>query len=123
MVWRSDTRWTPRVVAPGSGGATSMKCAMQRKFPPRPLGTVFLFSVFFVSALSAQNSGFERRFSIRKPDIDAAVQQLKGSFQGHLPILEVFVSETNEPLDRYDRGYYECTAQITPGENGGSTIR
>ncbi|HTC62986.1 MAG TPA: hypothetical protein VK709_09090 [Candidatus Saccharimonadales bacterium] len=100
-----------------------MKYVMQKQFPSRSLGTIFLFFIFVSSALFAQNSGFERRFSNRRPDLDAAVQQLKGSFQGRLPILEGFVSETNEPLDRYDRGYYECTAQLTTGGNGGSTIR
>ncbi len=79
--------------------------------------------VFLPYAARAQEARFERRFPNSKPDVDAAIQQLQGSFRGHLPILEGFVTTPGDPLDRYDRGYYECTAHTSLDAGGETLVR
>jgi len=88
------------------------------------------FPLFFVCSLiaalwatkplSAQDSASERHFPNAKAEVDQAIQQLHGSMKGRLPILEGFVEEGRQPLDHFDRGFYECAAQVR--SDGGQTI-
>ena len=92
-----------------------------------------LCSLFLLSALAlavfspcvvrSQEVRFERRFPNGKPDVDSAIQQLQGSFRGRIPILEGFVTSPSDPLDRFDRGYYECAAQTSLDASGGTVVR
>jgi hypothetical protein len=42
---------------------------------------------------------------------------------GHLPILEGFANAGDHPLDRYQRGYYQATAEVVSNPSGGSVVR
>jgi hypothetical protein len=82
--------------------------------------------VVFVSCcgvLLAQESGIERRFPNTKAEMDGAVQTLQSSLKGRLPTLEGFVRPPGDPVERFDRGYYECSVQVTPDANGQTLAR
>ncbi len=76
-----------------------------------------------VKPVSAQDSRFERRFPNPKTEVDKALQEIQASAKGRLPILEGFVEERSEPLDHFDRGYYESSAKVISEAEGGTLVR
>ncbi|MFZ0803607.1 MAG: hypothetical protein WBQ09_01390 [Terriglobales bacterium] len=71
----------------------------------------------------AQGRPAERTFLQSKPVVEAAVRQLQSSTGGHLPVLDGFAAPGEQPLDRFQRGYYQCTIQVTSTPGGGSLVR
>jgi hypothetical protein len=55
--------------------------------------------------------------------VDQAIQQLHGSTKGRLPILEGFVEEGREPVNRFARGFYECAALVSSDASGLTFVR
>ena len=73
------------------------------------------------TAANAQTSS-EREFSQSPTIVKKAIQRLASATQGRLPTLDGFADPT-ESLERYQRGYYQCTAQVIPGRASGSVVR
>ena len=78
---------------------------------------------WLVSPTAAQSAPFERRFQNPKTAVDKAVQALCASTSGRLPILEGFVQTTDQSLDHYERGYYQCVARVASDTSGGTLVR
>jgi hypothetical protein len=78
--------------------------------------------LFCCVALWAQDSGYQRSFSISVDEAKAAVQTVSATSRGRLPTLEGFVQQTDLPIDRLEKGYYECTFQISAAA-GGTVVR
>lgn len=70
----------------------------------------------------AQTGPVERTFPARKNTVEKALRQLQPSMSGHLPTLEGFVLVGEHPLTRYQRAFYQCTAQVSEGP-AGSLVR
>jgi hypothetical protein len=89
--------------------------------------TFALLACCVVSCLSArafpQDSVYQRAFPVSPTEAKAAVQRESVTSKGRLPTLDGFVQQTDVPLDRYDKGYYDCSFQITAAPGGGVTIR
>jgi hypothetical protein len=64
----------------------------------------------------------ERLFHESKAQVNTAVQKLQPATSGHLPVLDGFVGSTTEPLERYSRGYFQCTIRVTEDVRGGSLV-
>lgn len=96
---------------------------MKRIFPSLLVACSLLASLCYVKPVSAQDSRFERRFPNSKAEVDNALQGLQGSLKGRLPILEGFVEETNEPLDHFERGFYDCVASVSSDAEGRTLVR
>jgi len=71
----------------------------------------------------AQGPPAERTFSQPKPVVEAAVRQLQASAAGRLPALDGFALAGEQPLDRFQKGYYQCTIQVASTPGGGSVVR
>ncbi len=71
----------------------------------------------------AQARPVERTFSNSVAQVQQAVDDLKSSSSGRLPILDGFVDVGDQPLKDYERGYYVCTLQVLPAASGGTTVR
>lgn len=65
----------------------------------------------------------ERAFPQSRISVEHALNQLHAYAAGPLPTLEGFASTGNRPLDRFQRGYYQCNVQIKPDSSGGSLVR
>jgi hypothetical protein len=65
----------------------------------------------------------ERMFSQSRPVVEAAVRQLQASTAGRLPVLDGFAVAGEQPLDRFQKGYYQCAVQVTSTPTGGSMVR
>jgi len=86
-----------------------------------------LFLAAFVLActttVSAQDAPAERIFRHSQMEIEKAVQALRTSSSGRLPVLDGFVGNVEQPLDRFERAYYQCSVQITPRVTGDALVR
>ncbi|MGA8153624.1 MAG: hypothetical protein WB952_21930 [Terriglobales bacterium] len=69
----------------------------------------------------AQTTPYERTFPESPAQVEKALKGLQSS-AGRLPVLDGFVVPGNHPLERYQRGYYQCTVQVNPSP-GGSVVR
>ena len=77
--------------------------------------------VLFAHVSSAQSVPYERTFPQSKAIVEKRLKELQSSSAGHLPALEGFTVPGDRPLDRFHRGYYQCTAQVSSTPSGGST--
>jgi hypothetical protein len=51
------------------------------------------------------------------------VQNVKSTARGRLPTLEGFVVDQTSPsLDKYDKGFYECSFDVAPAVGGGTLV-
>jgi hypothetical protein len=70
----------------------------------------------------AQGSSAERIYQESETAVDNALRQVHASIGGRLPVLDGFV-DSDQALDNYSRGYYQCTVQVTPATSGGTLVR
>jgi len=70
-----------------------------------------------------QSNPAERTFPQSKAAIERALKAMQTNMAGHLPILEGFANAEDHPLDRYQRGYYQATAEVVSTPSGGSLVR
>ena len=73
--------------------------------------------------VSAQSADGERVLAESKGAVEKAWKAMQASVGGRLPTLEGFASSGEHPLDRYERGYYQATLQVTALPSGGSRAR
>ena len=70
-----------------------------------------------------QSNPAERTFPQSKAAIEKALKTMQFNMAGHLPILEGFANVGDHPLDRYQRGYYQASAEVVSNPSGGSLVR
>ena len=83
---------------------------------------LFLLLTLLGGPAAAQTT-YERSFSKSVSDAQRAVDDLRESSSGRLPTLEGFVEPGDQPLDHYERGYYECTFHVAPTAAGGAVVQ
>jgi hypothetical protein len=88
----------------------------------RLLPALVLAVLFLPHFVFAQGPVSERVYQKSESDVHKALQQLHSSIGGRLPVLEGFVG-TDQALDNYSRGYYQCSVQMTPASSGGTLVK
>lgn len=91
----------------------------------RGINTAFVCAaaVLLPIRLLAQNAPTERSFPQSKTSIESALKGMQASMAGRLPVLDGFANPAEgRSLDRYQRGYYQATAEVTSAPNG-SVVR
>ena len=86
------------------------------------------FAILFLSALLhkvavAQDAVYQRTFPVSEGEANVAVQKIRDSSKGRLPTLEGFVQQADQAAERYDKGYFECTFQVSRTATGGTLVR
>ena len=86
--------------------------------------TVLLFILEFICSMPvfAQTDTYARSFSKPKSEVEQALKQLQTSSGQKLPILDGFVTATGQPLERYERGFYQFSVELVPGEGGATVV-
>jgi len=86
-------------------------------------GLILFITASCVFALCSenQNPSSERTFPQSKAAIEKVIKAL--TMSGRLPVLDGFAIPGERPLDRFQRGYYQCAVQIIPVPSGGSKVR
>ena len=87
------------------------------------LSLLLFFSVLFTGApVRAQSNVYARSFSQPKTVIEQALKDLQTSSGQKLPILDGFVGEAPQPLDRYERGFYQFSIDLVPNDHGSTVV-
>jgi hypothetical protein len=81
-----------------------------------------VLGVFTMPRAMAQIDASERAFPQSKAAIEKTLKSLQAALAGRLPTLEGFAA-SDHPLDRYQRGYYQASVQVTQAPSGGSVVR
>ena len=71
----------------------------------------------------AQTGAYERTFPQSKAAVESALKNLPGILSGRLPVLDGFANVGAHPLERYQRGYYQASVQVSAAPGGGSVVR
>jgi len=78
--------------------------------------------ILLVAVVTAQTSGYERSFPESKTTVEKILKEIPSSLAGRLPVLDGFAQPGDRPLDRYQRGYFQSTVQVTATPSGGSVV-
>jgi hypothetical protein len=91
---------------------------------------VCLLGIWWVPALLGlipcswgQNAAVERRFTQSKVVVEKALKDLRPALAGRLPVLDGFADPGSRPLDRFQRGYYQCEVAVSSTTSGGSLVK
>src|SRR5277367_534461 len=76
-----------------------------------------LGAILPMAVLHAQTPANERTFAQSKANIEKVLKGL-GPTSGRLPALDGFIVPDSRPIERFQRGYYQATVQITPAASG-----
>ena len=89
--------------------------------------TKFLLCFVFLASLAhetpAQAIPYARNFPMPRPQIEQALKDLQAYSGQKLPVLDGFVAPAEKPLDRYERGFYQFSIELLPGDAGGTIVR
>ena len=72
---------------------------------------------------AAQSAPSERTFPQSKLTVEKAIKQLQSSASGRLPVLDGFIRQGDRPLERFQRGFYQCTVQVSSTTSNGALVR
>jgi hypothetical protein len=87
----------------------------------------FLFSfvalAFFAVEAPAQAIPYARNFTSPRPQVEQGLKDLQAYSGQKLPVLDGFVALSEKPVDRYERGFYQFSIELLPGDAGGTIVR
>lgn len=89
----------------------------------RALLTLCCTILLLVESGAAQNTPYARTFAQSKARVEKALKELQPSSAGRLPVVDGFTVPGDRPLGRFQRGYYQCTVQLSSTPSGGSLVR
>ena len=75
-----------------------------------------------VSWAIAQVVPYARTFPRSKAEVELALKDMQASAGQKLPIVDGFVGAAPQPLDQYERAFYQFSIEVLPGTSGGATI-
>jgi hypothetical protein len=93
---------------------------------PRASSAALLVALFLISTVEmgwAEAGPYERTYPQSKSAIEKALKELQPAMSGHLPALEGFAVAGEHPLNRYQRAFYQSSAQVSAIAAGGSVVR
>ena len=84
--------------------------------------TLLLLTVSAARA-SAQATPYARSFAKPRTEVEQALKDFEAYTGQKLPTLDGFVAMGDKPLDRYERGFYQFSIELLPGENNATIVR
>jgi hypothetical protein len=86
-----------------------------------------LCTLVMLATLTASSHGQAVPYARSYPQPKAAIEQALKDLQAYsgqkLPILDGFVADVGKPLDHYERGFYQFTLELVPGDDGATIVR
>jgi hypothetical protein len=90
------------------------------------LAKIFLCFLLVAAAARetpAQAVPYARNFAAPRTQVEQALKDLQAYAGQKLPVLDGFVAQPAKPLDRYERGFYQFSIELLPGDTGGTIVR
>jgi hypothetical protein len=106
--------------SPGTIGAVAL---MPPAFRPARILLFFFCLAVFARGIHAQAIPYAKSFTLPRPQIEQALKDLQAYSGQKLPVLEGFVARADNPLDRYERGFYQFSIELVPGDAGSTIVR
>jgi hypothetical protein len=104
----------------GTPGAIALKLP---KFHPARILFYLICLCAFASETRAQAIPYAKSFTVPRPQIEQTLKEFQAYAGQKLPILDGFVARTDNPLERYERGFYQFSIELVPGEAGSTIVR
>ena len=82
-----------------------------------------LSGIFVPPTANGQAKTYERSFGKSELAVKKALQQMQSEMAGHLPTVDGFAVAGEHELERYQRAYFQATAQVSAAANGGCVVR
>jgi hypothetical protein len=83
---------------------------------------LFVFCSALPNTAAGQAVPYARSFSKSKEEVEKALNELQASTGQKLPIVDGFVIPGDQPLDHYERAFYQFSIDVLPGTASGDTI-
>lgn len=85
---------------------------------------VFLIlSISFPDLAAAQAVPYAGTFAKSKEEVDKALKEMQAYAGQKLPIVDGFVAMGDQPLNRFERAFYQFSIDLLPTASGGTTVR
>jgi hypothetical protein len=87
---------------------------------------VFLIVVWNVSVSSvadAQAVPYARTYAKSKEEVSAALNEMQANSGQKLPIVDGFVAVSEQPLNRFERAFYQFSIELLPAAANGTVVR
>ena len=93
------------------------------KLKIRRFAVALVLCAFAVLSANGQAVPYARTFSRPKIEVEQALKDLQASTGQKLPIVDGFVGTTQQPLDRYERAFYQFSIEVLPGVPAGTIVQ
>jgi hypothetical protein len=90
------------------------------RLPSFLLTTIIAMSLMPVQITVAQAVPYARTFYKSKEEVERALKDFQAYAGQKLPIVDGFVASLDQPLDRYERAFYQFSIELVPGASGGT---
>jgi hypothetical protein len=64
-----------------------------------------------------------RSYAQPKADVEQALKDLQAYSGQKIPLLDGFVANVSKPLGQYERGFYQFSIELLPGDSGATIVR
>ncbi len=75
-----------------------------------------------MASANAQAVPYARTFSRSKAEVELALKDLQAHAGQKLPLVDGFVGTPPQPLDQYERAFYQFSIEVLPGTSAGTSI-
>jgi len=79
--------------------------------------------IFATVAVFSQAVPYARSYAKSKQEVEQGLKDLQAYSGQKLPILDGFVASPDRPLDQYERGFYQFSIEVLPGDSGATVVR
>ena len=93
------------------------------KLKIRNFAVALILCAFAVFSANGQAMPYARTFSKPKTEVEQALKDLQAYTGQKLPIVDGFVGTTQQPLDRYERAFYQFSIEVLPGVPAGTIVQ
>ena len=102
-------------------GIDNSRVAIVRARGSRIALAIFL-SLSSLHDADAQTVPYARSYSKPKAEVDQTLKDLQAYAGQKLPIVDGFVGQPEQPLDRYERAFYQFSIEVLPEKTSGGTV-
>ncbi len=93
------------------------------KLKIRHFAVALVLCAFAVFSAYGQAMPYARTFSKPKTEVEQALKDLQAYTGQKLPIVDGFVGTTQQPLERYERAFYQFSIEVLPGVPTGTIVQ
>jgi hypothetical protein len=83
----------------------------------------FVLNIWLPRQAPAQAVPYAGTFAKSKEEVDKALKEMQGYAGQKLPVVDGFVATGDQPLDRFERAFYQFSIDLLPAGPGSTTVR